>query len=294
MFTRFFGNYLLQKQIISPEALAEALDIQQNTRLKLGVLAINAGYMTAEQVEKAHDQQQREDKRIGDVMVEMGFLTEEQVEELFKTQPAGYLLLGQALVDKGHMTNAQFEEALSAYKEENHISDSDFDDVNEEAAQKMIDKFYNFNSSKNAVYIAKYVSVLFKNLIRFIGGDFTPMAARNISDEDLKNVISQKINGKMNALTIISPESDMTMAQFASRFSKEHLLKNDEYTQACVSEFLNLHNGLFVVNVSNNAGVELQLEPQSYDEHFDAADHENACVIPVFFSFGIVNFIISM
>lgn len=294
MFTRFFGNYLLRKQLISPEALSEALEIQQNTRLKLGVLAINAGYMTAEQVEKAHDQQQREDKRIGDVMVEMGFLTAEQVEELFKTQPAGYLLLGQALVDKGHMTNAQFEEALNSYKEENHISDSDFDDVNETAAQSMIDKFYNFSSSSSAVYMTKYVSVLFKNLIRFIGGDFTPMAVRSISGDDLDDVISQKISGNVNALTVVTADSDMAMIKFASRFSKEHLLANDEYTQSCVSEFLNLHNGLFAVNVSNNAGVELQLEPQAYNDHINAADYENSCVIPIFFSFGTVNFILLM
>ena len=293
MFTQFFGNYLLEKRLISPEALTEAFEIQKNTRMKLGVLAINAGYMTAEQVEKAHDQQQRADKRIGDVMVEMGFLTQEQVEELLKTQPAGHLLLGQALVDKGHMTNAQFEEALKSYKEENQISDSDFDDVNDDAAQKLVEKFCNFNSSSNSEYMTKYVSILFKNLIRFIGGDFTPMEIHEIN-APLNNVISQKLSGGLDAVTIIDTDTDISMVRFASRFSGEHLLVNDEYTKACVSEFLNLHNGLFTVNISNDANIEIQLEPQSYDETFDAADIEKACVIPIFFSFGMVNFIIHM
>ena len=292
MFTQFFGNYLLRKQLISPENLSEAFQIQKNTRLKLGVLAINAGYMTADQVEKAHDQQQRADKRIGDVMVEMGFLTSEQVEELLKTQPSGHLLLGQALVDKGYMTTEQFETALRSYKEETSISDSDFDDVNEAAAQKLVNNFYDFSSSSSSVYMAKYVSMLFKNLIRFIGGDFTPMEAHGL-DGALSNVICQKISGGMNAVTIVATDPT-AMAEFASRFAKEHLIANDEYTQACVSEFLNLHNGLFAVNISNDTGIELQLEPQSYEENIDAGGLEEACVIPVFFSFGMVNFIISI
>lgn len=293
MFTQFFGNYLLEKQLISHEALSEAFEIQKNTRLKLGVLAINAGYMTAEQVEKAHDQQQRADKRIGDVMVEMGFLTKEQVEELLQTQPAGHLLLGQALVDKGYMTNAQFEEALNAYKVENHISDSDFDDVNDEAAQHLVENFCKFDSSDNSAYIIKYVSVLFKNLIRFIGGDFTPMNIHEINGP-LNKVIVQKIGGGLDAVTIVDSDADITMVKFASRFSNEHLLTNDEYTQACVSEFLNLHNGLFAVNFSDDTGIELQLQPQSYEETMDTAGLEKAYVVPIFFSFGMMNFIIRM
>ena len=77
MFTQFFGNYLLHQQLVSPEHLSEVLQSMKTTRLKLGVLAINAGYMTAEQVEKAHTEQQRVDKRIGEVMVDMGFLTKD-------------------------------------------------------------------------------------------------------------------------------------------------------------------------------------------------------------------------
>ena len=58
MFTQFFGNYLLNQRLVSPEQLTEALELQKTTRLKLGVLAINAGYMTAAQVDEVHNAQQ--------------------------------------------------------------------------------------------------------------------------------------------------------------------------------------------------------------------------------------------
>ncbi len=291
MFTQFFGNYLLHQQLVSSEHLSEVLQTMKTTRLKLGVLAINAGLMTAEQVEKAHNEQQRVDKRIGDVMVDMGFLTKDQVESLFQTQPAGHLLLGQALVDNGYMTNTQFEQALNSYKQENSISENDFNDGSDEAAARLVKHFYNFSGGTNSAYMTSYVSLLFKNLIRFIGDDFTPMDAKPVTGE-VSNCVVQRIEGGLSAVTIIDADTS-AMIEFASRFAKEELTADDEYTQACVSEFINLHNGLFAVNMSNDNGIELKLEPQCYVDNMDIGELKNACVIPVCFSFGVVNFIIS-
>ena len=58
MFTQFFGNYLLNSGLVSPEKLSDALGRLSETKLRLGVLAINAGIMTAEQVDKVHAEQQ--------------------------------------------------------------------------------------------------------------------------------------------------------------------------------------------------------------------------------------------
>ena len=292
MFTQFFGNYLLHQQLVSPEHLSEVLQSMKTTRLKLGVLAINAGLMTAAQVERAHDEQQRVDKRIGDVMVDLGFLTKEQVETLLKTQPAGHLLLGQALVDSGYMTTTQFEQALNSYKQENSISESDFAAESDEASTRLVKHFYNFGATGNSEYITSYVSMLFKNLIRFIGDDFTPMNAC-AAEGTLANCVVQRIEGALSAITIVDADTS-AMIEFASRFAKENITEADEYMQACVSEFINLHNGLFAVNMSNDHGVELKLEPQCYYDSMDISALANACVIPVCFSFGTVNFIISL
>lgn len=291
MFTQFFGNYLLNQNLVSPEHLAEALRLQNQTRLKLGVLAINEGLLTAKQVELAHKEQQRADKRIGDVMVGMGLLTKKQVDSLLNIQPSGHLLLGQTLVDRGYMTTSQFEAALSAYKRENSITDEDFKNIDDGTVRRLVDHFYSFDSN-GAIYLTSYVSLLFRNLVRFIGDDFTPMDARAFCGAVLK-CIEQRISGGLSAITLVDADAS-TMIEFASRFAKESLTDDDEYTHACVSEFLNLNNGLFAVNVSNDTGLELKLEPQSYYDSLDIKSLSDACVIPVRFSFGEVDFIISM
>ncbi|MDE5992245.1 MAG: chemotaxis protein CheX [Oscillospiraceae bacterium] len=292
MFTQFFGNYLLQRQLVSPEHLSEVLQTMKDTRPQLGVLAINAGLMTAVQVEKAHLEQTRADKRIGDVMVDMGYISRENVEKLLKSQPAGHLILGQALVDNGYMTTSQFEQALSSYKTENSISDADFGAENDASAQRLVRNFYHFNSISGAGYMTGYVSLLFKNLIRFIGSDFTPMDAHALMGA-LSACAAQRIDGGIRAVTIIDADAS-AMIEFASRFTNKQLTAEDDYTHTCISNFINLHNGIFAENMSAAEGIKLKTEPQRFYESIDISELSNACVIPVCFSFGMVNFIVAM
>ena len=51
MYSQYFGNYLLKKGTIKPGQLADALEYQRSVHLKLGVIAVNAGYMTPAQVQ---------------------------------------------------------------------------------------------------------------------------------------------------------------------------------------------------------------------------------------------------
>ncbi len=287
MFTQFFGNYLLNKRLVNTKQLSDALAVQQQTRPRLGVLAINAGYMTAEQVDRVHAEQQRIDKRIGDIACDMGFLTREQVEELLSSQGAAHLRLGQALVNSGAMTNTEFADALNSYKEENSLSDVDFNNGSGAKIDELIKKFYNFSDDSRSVYLTGYISLLFKNIIRFIGDDFTPIAPQRLEKTKTEFAAVQKITGDFSCSTVISAPEKAYLG-FASRYADEELTELDEMAHASCGEFLNLHNGLFTVNVSNELNTELKLQPQDYLENSDISG--NIYVIPLVFPFGTVSF----
>lgn len=291
MFTQFFGNYLLNKGYITISQLVEALDLQKTVKLKLGVLAINAGYMTASQVDKVHKMQSKIDKRFGTIAIEMGFLTDDQVEELLKSQKTGYLLLGQALVDNCYMTNDQFQNAIENYKIEHKIKDADFSLTQNEKMLEIIEDFYDFDSFEDAALYTEYISLLFKNLVRFVGDDFTPLKSNIFKEFECINFTSQTIEGEFNVYTALECDDD-TFVQFASRFSQELYTENDEYTKASVSEFMNLNNGIFCVNMSNTNRMELELTPQIIDSNKKLTKVRNAFCIPIRFTFGTVNFLI--
>lgn len=293
MFAQFFGAYLLNNKLVSPETLAQAIDDKKNTRMRLGVLAINAGLMTAEQVEHVNVAQQSVDKRFGDLCVDLGYLTSADVDRLLSEQPTDYLLLGQTLVNNGTLTNAEFESAITAYKEHYQLSDDDISNNQNDKLSAIVKDFFHFNTAENARIYTEYVTLLFKNIIRFIGDDFTPLEASIVNDAEAEFIVRQKIHGKYTAdVCIACPRSEYI--DFAERFAKEELSDADEYVNEIVGEFLNVNNGLFVVNESNQLGIELSLDPQNYLRDSSVKFDCPAFCIPVAFAFGEVEFIISI
>ncbi len=291
MFTQFFGNYLLNKGLVTAAQLSDALSIQKQTRLKLGVLAINAGYMTPEQVERVHAEQQRADKRMGDIAVEMGYLTEAQVDELLHAQGAAHLQLGQALVDSGVMTNASFADALNSYKAENSLTDVDFSDKSGTKINELISGFYRFDGEPEKELLCEYTVLLFKNIVRFIGDDFTPLTPEKLPSVKLEFSAVQDMTGALHCTTAIEG-SEQAYINFGSRYAGERLTDADEMTDASNGEFLNLHNGIFCVNVSNFKDMEITLTPQQYIRSGSIA--KTVYRIPLVFPFGTINFLLAV
>lgn len=293
MFAQFFGAFLLNNRLVSPEALAQAIDDKKNTRMRLGVLAINAGLMTSEQVEHVNVAQQSVDKRFGDLAVELGYLTEADVENLLSQQPTDYLLLGQTLVNNGLLSNADFESAISQYKAKYQLSDDDISGNQNNKLAALVSSFYHFDTAENARIYTDYVTLLFKNLIRFIGDDFTPLEAAVVNNIESDYIVRQKIGGKYHADICIA-SSEAEYISLAERFSKENFDEVNDFVDAIAGEFLNVTNGLFIVNESNENGIELSLEPQELVKSSGISFERPAFCIPVTFSFGEVDFIISV
>ena len=89
MFSQYFGNYLLNRGIIKPEQLTDALEYQRSVHLKLGVIAVNAGYMTPAQVEEIHNMQKKVDKRFGELAIEKGYITGQQLKKCWQRRDRG-------------------------------------------------------------------------------------------------------------------------------------------------------------------------------------------------------------
>lgn len=293
MFTQFFGNYLLNEKLITPEQLIEAMQKKKETRMKLGVLAINAGYMTASQVERVHELQSKMDKRIGDIAVELGYMTEQQVMELLHAQPLGYLLLGQAIVDKGYMTNQEFENAINAYKDKYSLSDEDIKNNERSKIDTLIASLFDFSTTSNPALYEAFVSLLLNNLVRFVGDDFTPLQPEySIKSTSFKNSC-QNINGEFSTVVRIFAD-EAALIEFACRYSGEDINELNEYVEASAQDFINLHNGLFTVNASNNQQIELTLTPPAPLSELTPNEVSNCLILPFQYPFGTIRFSISL
>lgn len=293
MFTQFFGNYLLNQKLVTSSQLIDALGQQKSVRLKLGVLAMNAGFMNANQVDEIHSMQASIDKRFGELAKDKGYLTDVQITELLCEQPTRHLLLGQSLVDMGIMSNDEFEHALNSYKRLYALTDGDFTNTKNNKYETTLNEFFQLYHVKNNTFLLEYLSLLFKNLVRFIGDDFTPLDVRSIETLPVDYAISQEIDGKFSVYSAISC-SEESVYELAKRYANEEISAGIDYALACICEFLNLHNGLFTVNVSNLHQVELELNPPNISMDTNLNFESKFYCMPVCFSFGTVDFVLAI
>lgn len=291
MYAQFFGNYLLSHDLISKEQLLAAMEQKNTKRPKLGTIAMHAGYMSASEVEHIHILQTHQDRKFGELAIEVGILTPEQVDELLCAQVPDYLALGQALVDAHVIDNYELERLIIEYISENEIYDLDNAEDSKEKVEQLFRHYLagNEDAEDNNVELM-YCSLLFNNLVRFIGDDFTPVLGTRIIEYPKNFCVSQAISGKYNIKMFIDMPEE-TCIEFASRYVGEEFYDFDEYVEAAVADFANLHNGLFCVNVSNTDNIELLLDPPVTEDGMLLFFENTAFLIPIIYPFGTVNFI---
>lgn len=259
MFSQYFGTYLLNKGFITPEQLENALEVQNYSHVKFGVLAINAGFMSPQQIEEVHRLQMRADKKFGQISVELGYLTSEQLDELISTQKKGHLLLSQALLDKGYLSLEELQSAINNYKQDYGLSNEQFNAIQQGDINVVLKSILKYRFAENKLFY-DYISLLVRNIIRFM--DDVPRLEDIVEIEDYKTqwFIHQEICGPVNIFTGFAVDTE-SFVELAGKYAGENFNQADEYAQASLAEFLNLHNGIFLVNMSNN-GIELDMKPQ--------------------------------
>ena len=113
---KFFGQYLLEKNLIKPEHLIQAVEYQESKKLKFGEYALAKGYLTEKDIARIQAEQRRTDMKFGELAVKLGIITSAQVEEILTRQKNDHIFIGQALVEKGFLTSQVLERELALFK----------------------------------------------------------------------------------------------------------------------------------------------------------------------------------
>lgn len=288
MFTQFFGQFLLNNDLISAEELNTVFQNIKSTRLRFGMIAIDEGFLTPNQVVDINNLQKKYDKRFGEIAVEFDYLTEENLEIILNMQQSEHLKMAQTIVDLGYMTLEEFAEAMNTYKKHHGISDESFDELKNGKVDEVI---YNIIRTEDEI-IKEYVALFYKNIIRFITNEVYISEPEKLSrDEEYSHLFEQKIIGDRELYTAYTA-SENVLISFASKYAGETLKGVDDFTIDVCKEFLNLHNGLFTVNMSDK-GSKFDLEIQCHKEN-DVPKGDDLYKIPFHMNLGVVYLIIRM
>ncbi len=115
MAVKFFGQFLVEKKVISRMDLLRAIELQEKTNLRFGDMVIEMGLMTNQQADRIHRAQRREDIQFGDMAVKMGLLSSDQVQHVLNKQRSEHLYIGEALVRLNSLTKQQLDCYLNEF-----------------------------------------------------------------------------------------------------------------------------------------------------------------------------------
>lgn len=293
MYTQFFGNYLFSNGYINREQLLSALSRESKTNIHLSTLALFSGYMSAPEIEYVIRLQDEENKKFSELAILYGYLTKDQVVELLNQKTPDFLILGQILVDDGTFTYTEFENILTDYRSQTEFFDLELNEENKNDFHHLIDSFSIITEAAIPDFGKSYLELLYNNFVRYIGDDFTSLPPSICTEFPTECCVSQTIKGPYIINTYLNMDVETALA-FAERYSGESYTEVDEYVIAAIEDILNMHNGLFIVNASNDRSNELSI---GVIEH-----HPNAIInfagttflFPLCYPFGIVYYIMEI
>jgi CheY-specific phosphatase CheX len=116
MAVKFFGQFLVEMEVVSGETLLKALELQGSVNLKAGEIAVKMRHLTASDVVRIHEAQRSEDLRFGEMAVKLGLLDEMQKKEVLTWQKNHHLYIGEAIRRVSGLSEEDLERHLLEFK----------------------------------------------------------------------------------------------------------------------------------------------------------------------------------
>lgn len=252
MFGVYFGKYLMDEGIIPEEYYYGLIEATKNSKVKMGILAVEAGLMTEEQAAEVNLLQQQQDKKFGDIAIEKGYLTEDDVADLLDGQGDAYLLYVQAVIESGLMDLDGLKEHLQAYRKAKHLSHADLEAIKSGDVDRIVPVFIKDGSVP--MQVKEYVYLTSRNIVRFIDRFFRMERVEKVTEYEADCMAIQTLHGDSDYLTAFcgSKEGIKALADgFVSNISEDTKdFSYDALDVAC--ELLNVNNGLYIMALSNN------------------------------------------
>lgn len=288
MFSQLFGNYLVNKGIITKEDYKSAIKAQLEKRVRIGEIAIAEGMLTPEQVGKINRLQKQFDALFGTLAIERGFLSEEQVEELLQKQGNSYLQFLESLLDSGKVSVAQIDGEFENFQKECGFSTEDMKALKDGDFESLVPIFA-FSAKP---FVTDLVTLVLKHINRFVTRDFYIGKIYHVDGLDYRCLAGQESGGSHEIELALVGETDTTaFLKLASAYAQDDFDKIGEDSLDAACEFVNCCSGLFAA-MQGEKNVDLDLKPVYAYENQEI--YGTAYVIPVFIDNEEVKLVISV
>ena len=253
MLRQYFAQSLLNEGILSADQVRFLLESKDKHTAGFGVRALCSNLLTAEQIESL--QAMEPAAELAATAVSAGYLTTLQRRSLEEMQTTTNLDFAQGMLDEAFVCDyKELEKLVKVYQEKELITVG-------HALNQAAMKDLNFESlEEEYILYTEYTDMFLRAVSKFMHVDaFINLKPDPFSGEEGKITISQRLNGDIDLITGIMAE-ESTILAMARKYSQEDIDEVDELAIDSVAEFLNVTNGLYIVNLSNR-NLNVDLEP---------------------------------
>ncbi len=271
------GNYLVDTGKLTKEQLREVLDGAGKVRVKLGLIAVAEGYMTAAEAEEVNRLQAVMDKRFGDIAVENGYLTDEQVGIILKKQGDEYMVFLQTLVDMNIMGMAEAEKIIGEFCQAKGLTEAQCEDIKSGDIDRILPVYLPDTDEQ----FKEIIGVALRTIIRCVDREVCIEQGSIVDCVNGKNGSFQTVEAEDGETTCVGlVEEDGGFLLTASLFAGEEFEQLDEDALDSCAELLNCINGIYA-SAKSKEDIELELlPPVMYKEDVELKG-DNVCVLPV-------------
>lgn len=287
------GNYLVEIGKITEEQLTNVIAKQDETRVKMGLLAVAEGMMTAEEADNVNRLQASMDKYYGDIAVERGYLSQQQLDRLLKKQGNAYLSFAQTLLNENLLQLSELEEILKDYQKKNGYTKSDMEDLKSDDPDRIIPLFL----PVEAMEWQEYIGIMVRTMIRCVDrhiyiGKATVSNKHSVGEAAFQRFVSltPPVNGCMELETGFA-DIDGGMDDIVRAFYKLEYEMNSGDILGAAGEILNCVDGLYVSALSMK-DIHCQLLPPIEMPVPSELEEHTICSIPIWIGTKQVLFII--
>ena len=142
-------------------------------------------------------------------------------------------------------------------------------------------------------FVSEYIRKLILDVLMYVNTDISVGEITLVSEFYANKELSQEITGVPSAYSALDASEDV-LIRFAADYSKMEMNEYDVLVKESLLDFLNLHNGLFVVQLSKLNICELSLAVPKQNGAFLMSSPATGkiTVIPVSFPYGTIQFLL--
>ena len=292
MHSHSFGDFLLENNYITSDQFIESLQLLNlNSRPSFEVCGLYDRTVTYETFESLMSKPEYPEMSIKEIAKKYKIITDELIErEESKKRPL-FVSLAEILLKKGYLSYRSCQEAFIDYESESELYEFDADEFLSENAEGKINFLSESVTMHDTLVTKLFFKLMFENLYDNVGHDFTVLDPFECNEYPSNIMVAQDILYDDITYTFAIDLNEQSLLGFAERFSDIEFKKVDDYAIASLEDFINLHNGIFNVNLSNDYGLEANLTPPRRYMGDLYAPKGKSYMMPIVYPFGVLNLI---